>query len=186
MKKLIYIIAVLAAFAACNSSKQEPAENEEDEQESIFGNDEIEENGIVKFKAIADTILDDNDNILAAIYVTPDPSQPTAKNENLGKTYCGNKVTIKFKDITKTFTKEDFASYLSPELNKNSILETVSFQDYKDGALILFASICTPHSEDEASIVVTIASNGNVTMKAWEETDAEPSDEELYDEEESE
>lgn len=182
MKKLVYIIAILAAFAACNNSKNNTDTDETETEDPIFGNDEYEENGIVKFKVQPDTLRDDNGNVIATVSVTPDPSQPTAQNANLGKTYCDNKATIKFKDITKTFTKADFASYLTPEMNKNSILETITIQEYTNGSLHLFANICTPHTEEEASIIVTIASNGSVTMKPWEETDADIIDEGLYDE----
>lgn len=151
--------------------------------QDIVDGDEYEENGLVKYKAHTDTLRNDNDEVIATTSTEPDASLPTAKNENLGKTYCDNKVTVRFKDITKTFTKADFTSYIDAELAKNSILEDITLEEYKDGALKLFANICTPHSEEQASISVSIASNGTVTMKIWDENDIINEEEDDFSEE---
>ena len=162
---------LLAGCVCCLSS----CKNEKKDHADIITSKPVvaQKKGVQK---MGDYAQNRNVNWLGSVYTIAtarkaDPSLPQAQDEQ-GNRYYDNviTVTVSRKDgsvfFRRTFSKTDFAQYISGDYARNGALLGVVFNEAKGGCLYFAASVGSPDnmSDNFVPVVVRVSRTGAVNM----------------------
>ena len=177
MKRLYYLIACLSAciLVGCSGNKQSQAE----EQRQIFQIDSVDvHTGVQRMQAmhINQEISCKGKKYYLVIDRVPADELPAVKSE-MG-TFADNRITVKITRengtplFSKSFVKNDFATYLTTDYLKHSVLEGLVFDDVKTAdskEITLAASISYPMTDLYIPFTLVISPDGKLSLSKDED-----------------
>lgn len=172
MKWIFYVFALIAVclVVGCGGKKTDSPK----EERQIFQIDSVDEHtGVQRMQVshISQTVDYKGKKFKVLIDRIPDDALPVVKSD-MG-TFADNRVSVKIMRengalfFSKTFTKNDFASYLPAEYLLHSVLEGVVFDDEKtlnNKKLTLAASVSYPMTDLYVPFTLVVSQNGNFSI----------------------
>lgn len=169
MKPIIYtfVLSSCLLWASCGSKQEETHSNK-----VLYSMEETASDGLQRMlSSRAEQRVEwKGQHYQVMINRTADDSLPKVKDEG-GDQFVDNTITLSIKRengasfFDKTFTKQSFASVLEEKFLSHAILEGMVFDRANESGLVFAASVSYPQSDLFVPIVITIASNGTMTLR---------------------
>ena len=170
--KQIYLLTllVLGILTSCGSNKKDTKE----ETQRMFQLENVDENtGLQKMQVsrINQEISCKGKKYQLYVERTPDDKLPHVKSD-MGL-FMDNSIKVKIARengnvfFEKTFTKNDFAAYLSEKYLKRSVLEGLVFDDVRTSEkkeIILAASVSYPMTDLYIPFILTVSQDGKLSI----------------------
>jgi len=180
--KQIYIIAalVMAFLTGCKSDKK----SSQEEVKQMFQIESIDENtGLQRMQVsrINQEILCKGKKFRLSIERTPSDELPRVKSD-MGL-FADNIIKVRIVRenggtlFEKTFTKKDFASYISAKYLNRSVLEGLVFDDVRTGEkkeITLAASVSYPMTDLYVPFTLVVTQDGKLSISMDEDMGAMP------------
>ena len=170
--KQIYLVAMLVVgvLTGCGNNKKEQKE----ETQRMFQLESVDENsGLQRMQVsrIQQEIACKGKTFQLSVERTPDDKLPQVKSD-MGL-FMDNSIKVKIARengnvfFEKTFTKNDFAAYLSEKYLKRSVLEGLVFDDVRTSEkkeIILAASVSYPMTDLYIPFILTVSQDGKLSI----------------------
>ncbi len=169
MKSTFYLI-ILSYFLfliSCNSKPKESNSNE-----ILYSMEGKSSDGLQRMRSsrTEESIVWNGKNYHYVISCEPNDSLPKIKDE-AGDVFVDNIVTLSIKRnnnesfFDKTFIKQSFASVLDEKFLSHAMLEGMVFDKVTDEGVNFAASVSYPRSDLFVPVIITISSNGKMTIR---------------------
>lgn len=167
MKKIIYLffLPMLLSFVSCGNKG-----NNKDEGSLLVMQDSTDIHGLQRMqmsKAEVD-IQFKGKEYHSFISRMPDEELPHVLSPS-GDIYLDNKIVLRLtrgdeQVVNKTFTKQDFASFVEAEFLSKSVLEGMVYNKTTPQGIVYAASVCYPQTDLYVPLSITITSDGKMTI----------------------
>lgn len=169
MKSTFYIVA-LSSFMLLASCGNKP--KEDNSSEILYSMESKSFDGLQRMQSshAEQDVAWKGKNYHFVINRVANDSLPKIKDE-AGDVFVDNTITLSIKRnrserfFDKVFTKQSFASVLDERFLSHAMLEGMVFDKATDGGLIFAASVSYPQSDLFVPVIITIAPNGNMSMR---------------------
>ena len=170
MKRISYLLLLLIpVVAACGGKGGTQHENAQ-----IVMQDSTDAQGVQRMQPSKSetNITFNGKGYHSTISRTPDEQLPLVTSE-MGDTYVDNKIVLRLtrggeEVVNTTFTKNSFASYVSPDFLSKSILEGMVYNKTTPQGIVFAASICYPQTDPYIPLSITISANGKMVIEKVE------------------
>ena len=176
MKQFYLIIAlVIASLSSCSEEKK----NKQEEAKRIFQIESVDEkSGLQRMQVsrVNQEIICKGKKFQLSVERTPDEKLPHVKSD-MGL-FVDNIIKVRITQsngtslFEKTFTKNDFASYLPEKYLKRSVLEGLVFDDVRTAEkkeITLAASISYPMTDLYVPFTLVVTQNGKLSVSKDED-----------------
>lgn len=176
MKQFYLIIAlVIASLSSCSEEKK----NKQEEAKRIFQIESVDEkSGLqrMQISRVNQEIICKGKKFQLSVERTPDEKLPHVKSD-MGL-FVDNIIKVRITQsngtslFEKTFTKNDFASYLPEKYLKRSVLEGLVFDDVRTAEkkeITLAASISYPMTDLYVPFTLVVTQNGKLSVSKDED-----------------
>lgn len=176
MKQFYLIIAlVIASLSSCSEEKK----NKQEEAKRIFQIESVDEkSGLQRMQVsrVNQEIICKGKKFQLSVERTPDEKLPHVKSD-MGL-FVDNIIKVRITQsngtslFEKTFTKNDFASYLPEKYLKRSVLEGLVFDDVRTAEkkeITLAASVSYPMTDLYVPFTLVVTQNGKLSISKDED-----------------
>lgn len=121
-------------------------------------------------------------NYHSYVFRSPEEKLPHVTN-GLGDVYMDNSIVLRLtaeggkKIFDKTFTKNDFSSFVDSAFLARAVLEGIVYDKTSAGGFVYAASVCYPQTDLYVPLSLTITPQGKLEVRRVENLEENPGDE---------